>query len=68
MDAEETELEMVQRHVREGTRLVARQRALVAHLLAAGRPTGEAGRLLDNFEDVQRMHEDHLARVRDRQS
>ncbi len=63
MGAEETELEMVQRHVREGKEIVARQRALVARLGAAGRPTGEAERLLNNLQDVQRLHEDHLARI-----
>jgi hypothetical protein len=63
MGAEETELEMVERHVREGVGIVARQRALVARLSASGLPTGEAERLLDNFEDVQRMHEDHLVRI-----
>lgn len=68
MGAEETELEMVQRHVREGEGLVTRQRALIARLGASGLPTGEADRLLDEFEEMQRLHEDHLARIQGRQS
>ncbi|RYB01311.1 hypothetical protein D3272_26820 [Lichenibacterium ramalinae] len=67
MSAEETELEMVQRHVRQGERTLANQRALIARLGTLGRPTEEAEILLASFEDAQRMHEDHLARIQGRQ-
>lgn len=63
MRAEETELEMVRRHVREGERHLAGQRALIARLRASDLPTEEAEALLDTFEDLQRQHEAHLARV-----
>lgn len=63
MSAEETELEMVRRHVREGEEHLAGRRALVAHLKASNLPTGEAEALLNTFEDSQRQHEAHLARL-----
>ena len=64
MGVAETTLEMVRRHVREGAEHVARQRALLARLKERGLPTAEAERLLEDFEDVQRQHEDHLARAK----
>ena len=60
----ETELEMVRRHVGEGADHVARQRALIAHLKENGLPFHEAETLLATFEDIQRQHEDHLARTK----
>lgn len=60
---EETELEMTQRHVREGAHHVADQRALIARLRGAGLPTEDAEALLANFEDFQKHHEAHLARI-----
>jgi hypothetical protein len=63
MDWEETEHEMVHRHVRQGERILANQRALIARLGTLGLPTGEAEVLLANFEDMQREHEAHLKRV-----
>jgi hypothetical protein len=62
----ETELEMVTRHIREGAEHVAKQRALIAELRANGHPTGEAEALLATFEDLQRQHEAHLARIEGR--
>jgi hypothetical protein len=59
----ETELEMVTRHVAEGARHIVKQRALIARLREAGLPTQEAEALLVAFEDSQRQHEDHLARI-----
>jgi len=63
MGAEETELEMVRRHVREGGEHLANQRALIARLRAAHLPTEEAEGLLDTFEELQRQHRAHLARI-----
>lgn len=63
MGAAESELAMVRRHVREGEMHVAKQRALVDHLRAEGLPVEEAEALLATFEDLQRQHEAHLARV-----
>lgn len=64
MSAEETDLEMVQRHVRAGERHLANQRALIARLKASELPTGEAEALLDTFEDMQGQHKAHLARLK----
>lgn len=62
----EGELEMVQRHVREGERHLAHQRQMVDWLADRRCATDEAERLLANFEDLQRLHCDHLAALRDR--
>lgn len=61
--AGETELDMLRRHVREGAGHVENQRALVARLRADGLPVDEAEALLATFEDIQKQHEAHLARV-----
>lgn len=63
MRADETELMMVRRHIRDGAGHIAKQRALIARLRQKGLPTEEAEALLVTFEDMQRQHEDHLARV-----
>jgi hypothetical protein len=60
---DETELGMVRRHVREGEGHLANQRALIARLRAAHLPIEEAEALLTNFEDLQKQHGAHLARV-----
>ena len=59
----ETELEMVRRHVRLGAEHIVRQRGIVADLRANGRPTEVAEQLLATFEDLQRQHKAHLARL-----
>jgi hypothetical protein len=64
MGTEESELEMVRRHVREGAEHVANQRALLGRLKEHDLPTEEAEVLLATFEDLQRQHEAHLARVK----
>lgn len=64
MRSGETELEMVRRHVREGERQLAAQRALIARVDARGLPTEEAANLLAVFEEIQRMHEAHLTRIK----
>ena len=59
----ETEIEMVQRHVREGGGHVQRQGELLARLQEQGAPTAMAVILLEQFEDIQRLHEAHLAKL-----
>jgi len=59
----ETELEMVERHVREGARQVARQAEIVADLRARGYPSEIAEALLARFQEVQRLHQAHLCRI-----
>ena len=63
MSEGETEREMVGRHVEEGAEHIAKQRALIAHLKEKGLPFHDAEALLVTFEDLQRQHEDHLART-----
>jgi hypothetical protein len=60
----ETELEMAQRHVREGRLHVAGQRELVAVLRVDGHPTLEAESLLKVFEQTLAAHIEHAARLR----
>ena len=59
----ETELEMVERHVREGERHVANQREILAFLRRHNHPTELAETLLANLEAMQSLHRKHLARL-----
>lgn len=63
MNTDETDLQMVRRHVRQRAGHVANQRALIAGLKERALPTGEAEVLLASFEDLQNEHEAHLARA-----
>lgn len=55
-----TELETATRHVTEGRRIVAEQRARVDRLRATGRDTYGAEQELRLFEDSLAIFEDHL--------
>ena len=59
----ETELEMVQRHVREGEIIVSRQHDLIADLKLRKMPIDQAEKLLFNFETTLLAHHDHLYRL-----
>jgi hypothetical protein len=59
----ETELEMVERHVREGERHVARQREILAELGRDGHPTAVARDLLILFEWTLAQHLEHLDKL-----
>ncbi|WP_091748229.1 hypothetical protein [Methylobacterium sp. ap11] len=63
----ETKLGMVRRHVEVGARHVAKQHALIARWRRQNLPTEEAEAILILFEDVQRQHEEHLARLEARE-
>jgi len=63
MVATETELEMVQRHIRQGERHVSRQHEIIAELTLRNQPTWLAESLLLDFQDVLRAHQDHLGRI-----
>jgi hypothetical protein len=58
---DQTELEMAQRRIAQGRRLVAEQRENVARLQARGADTYEAHKELDLFEDSLATFEEHLA-------
>ena len=60
---DETELEMVRRHVRRGSQIVREQRERIENLRAKGHPTARAEQALQQFEHTQRMHEHHLRRI-----
>jgi len=49
-------LEQARRHVADGDKHVARQRKLVAKLDRDGHDSSEARRLLQQFEELQRLH------------
>ena len=67
MAATETELEMVQRHIREGDADVERQREIVARLRGRDAPIENvASALLASFEDLLGQHKAHLARLEDK--
>lgn len=60
----ETELQMAERHVRDGERHVASQREILSHLRNHGHPTELAERLLANLEELLAMHREHLAHLK----
>lgn len=64
--ARETELQMVERHVREGAWRLDRQARLVEQKRRWGLPIGASLQLLRTFETTQALHRAHLTRLRDR--
>lgn len=64
MNASDSDLEMAERHVREGERHVSSQREIIVHLRAHHHSTELAERLLVNLEDLLQMHRQHLERIR----
>ena len=63
MRPNETELQMVMRHVRDGAAIIARQTALIKRLAALGLPTDEAEELLVLLKRIQSEHILHLKRL-----
>jgi hypothetical protein len=61
MKAPETTLEMVQRHIRQGEAMIARQEALIAKLKRDGRESllVDAQKMLVSMHDLQRQHCTH---------
>lgn len=59
----ETELEMVERHVRQGERHVTRQLDIIEEMMLRNQPTAVAESLLFNFEITLLAHHDHLYRL-----
>jgi hypothetical protein len=60
----ETAIETAERHVREASIRIQRQRELIADLLAEGQSTLQAERVLAMFELTQREFENALASLR----
>lgn len=56
----ETKLEQTLRHVIEGRRIVARQRALIERLRAAGHDSSHSEQLLEEFERTLAIFESDL--------
>ena len=63
MRAAETELEMVQRHVRQGERHVSRQLEIIADMQILNQPTSSAENLLFSFDRSLRGHKAHLEQL-----
>ncbi|WP_406854640.1 hypothetical protein ABEG18_19115 [Alsobacter sp. KACC 23698] len=63
MAAQESEIDMVRRHVRDGMKCVTRQQQVVSQLPLGGRSRELAEALLRQFEIVQNEHSSHLARL-----
>ena len=59
----ESKLALAARHVAEGKKVVARQRALIARQQQAGRDTFYSENLLDQFERTLSIFEDHLRQI-----
>ena len=59
----ESEIEMVQRHAREGERHAVRQREIVASLPPNTDLAETAHQLLKLFEESLENHREHLARL-----
>ena len=59
----ETELQMVERHVRQGERHVSRQLEIITAMQLRGQHTGLAESLLFNFDKSLRAHRDHLSEL-----
>ena len=57
------EIEMVQRHVAQGERHLQLQHRILAHLQEIGAPTEVAQELERQFEEILKMHRQHLARL-----
>jgi hypothetical protein len=62
-DTDESDLEMVRRHVREGEEHVARQREIVERLSSSGELAEIARTLLADYEKTLALHRAHLARL-----
>lgn len=63
MPRNESELQMVTRHVREGEAILKQQRALIAKLKERRSTTEDAETLLDIYETSHALHLDHLKRL-----
>ena len=63
MTTGETNLEMVQRHVRQGEKHVSRQLEIIAEMQFRKQPTGLAETLLFNFDRSLRAHKAHLEQL-----
>ena len=63
MAAIESKLAMAARHVAEGRKVVARQRALIAKQKLSGADTFDSEKLLVQFERKLAIFEDHLREI-----
>jgi hypothetical protein len=59
----ESQLDIAQRNVSDGLKIIARQRDLIARLRAAGHATDKEEALLENFELSQFIFEANLAAI-----
>jgi hypothetical protein len=64
IDTNQTEIETVERHIREAEDQVARQREIVDRLPPSGEVAEMARSLLAQYEEALSLHRAHLARLR----
>ncbi len=64
IDTNQTEIETVERHIREAEDQVARQREIVDRLPPSGEVAEMARSLLAQYEEALSRHRAHLARLR----
>ena len=64
IDTNETEMETVERHIREAEDQVARQREIVDRLPPSGEVAEMARSLLVQYEEALNLHRAHLVRLR----
>jgi hypothetical protein len=55
---------MVERHVCRGEIILTRHLALISRLAGSGCPTVQAEKLLATFQEIEKEHLAHLARLR----
>ncbi|TGQ12686.1 hypothetical protein EN809_027780 [Mesorhizobium sp. M2E.F.Ca.ET.166.01.1.1] len=63
MVSSETQLQMLDRHIRTGARHIYRQREIIDRLTELGAPAEQALELLDLFEVTQALHIAHRERL-----
>lgn len=63
MVSPETELQMLDRHIRTGARHISRQREIIDRLIELGAPAEQAIELLDLFQVTQALHIAHRERL-----
>ncbi|TIV79731.1 MAG: hypothetical protein E5V93_09040 [Mesorhizobium sp.] len=63
MASSETQIQMLNRHIRTGARHISRQREIIDRLTELGAPPELAVELLDLFEVMQELHIAHRERL-----
>ena len=57
-------LEMAEKHVLDGERNIARQKELITEMVSLGLDVSSYQTTLANFEDTQRLHVEHVRKLK----